>query len=51
MLASPTLEQQIRLDAVTSDGRLVTKRLATTRASGITGALAAQPLRDLPLLL
>ena len=27
------------------------KRLATTRASGITGALAAQPVRDLPLLL
>jgi coenzyme F420-reducing hydrogenase alpha subunit len=50
-LASPTHEQQIRLDAVTIDGRLVAKRLATTRASGIAGALAAQPVRDLPLLL
>ena len=27
------------------------KRLATTRASGITGALATQPVRELPLLL
>jgi coenzyme F420-reducing hydrogenase alpha subunit len=51
ILASPTHEQQIRLDAVAIDGRLVTKRLATTRASGITGALATQPVRDLPLLL
>jgi coenzyme F420-reducing hydrogenase alpha subunit len=50
-MAWPTREQQIRLDAVTIDGRLVAKRLATTRASGITGALAAQPVRDLPLLL
>ena len=51
ILAWPTHEQQIRLDAVAIDGRLVAKRLATTRASGITGALAAQPVRDLPLLL
>jgi coenzyme F420-reducing hydrogenase alpha subunit len=51
ILASPTHEQQIRLDAVANDRRLVAKRLATTRASGITGALAAQPARDLPLLL
>lgn len=50
-MASPTHEQQIRLDAVANDGRLVAKRLATTRASGITGALATQPVRDLPLLL
>jgi coenzyme F420-reducing hydrogenase alpha subunit len=49
--ASPTHEQQIRLDAVAIDGRLVTKRLSTTRASGITGLLSAQPVRDLPLLL
>jgi coenzyme F420-reducing hydrogenase alpha subunit len=50
-MAWPTREQQIRLDAVTIDGRLVAKRLATTRASGITGALAAQPVRDVPQLL
>jgi coenzyme F420-reducing hydrogenase alpha subunit len=50
-IAWPTREQHIRLDAVTIDGRLVAKRLATTRASGITGALAAQPVRDVPQLL
>ena len=51
MIAWPTREQQIRLDAVTIDGRLVVKRLATTRASGIADALAAQSVRDVPLLL
>jgi uptake hydrogenase large subunit len=50
-LACPTHEQQIRLDAVMIDGRLVAKRLATTRAGGIAGALATQPVREVPLLL
>jgi coenzyme F420-reducing hydrogenase alpha subunit len=50
-LAWPTLEQQIRLDAVTSDGRLAAKSLVTTRANGIAGALAAQPLQDVPQVL
>lgn len=47
-LAWPTLEQQIRLDAVAIDGRLAAKRLVTTRASGIAGALAKQPIADIP---
>ena len=47
-LAWPTLEQQIRLDAVTIDGRLVAKGLVTTRASGIAAALAARPVEDVP---
>ncbi len=47
-LAWPTLEQQIRLDAVAGDGRLVTKSLVTTRAGGIADALAAQRVEDLP---
>jgi coenzyme F420-reducing hydrogenase alpha subunit len=51
ILASPTHEQQIRLDAVAIDGRLVTKSLSATRAGGITGALLAQPVQDLPQLL
>src|SRR5674476_91579 len=51
MLAWPTLEQQIRLDAFTIDGRLVAKSLVTTRASGIAGALAAQPVEDVPQVL
>ncbi|HEY4987835.1 MAG TPA: hypothetical protein VII39_14545, partial [Bradyrhizobium sp.] len=50
-LAWPTLEQQIRLDAFTTDGRLVAKSLVTTRASGIAGALAAQPVEDVPQVL
>src|SRR5664280_913325 len=47
-LALPTHDQQIRLDAVAIDGRLVAKGLATTRASGIAAALAAQPIEDVP---
>jgi uptake hydrogenase large subunit len=47
-LAWPTLEQQIRLDAVTIDGRLVAKGLVTTRASGIAAALATWPVEDVP---
>lgn len=47
-LAWATLEQQIRLDAVTIDGRLVAKGLVTTRASGIAAALAARPVEDVP---
>jgi coenzyme F420-reducing hydrogenase alpha subunit len=50
-LAWPTLEQQIRLDAFTIDGRLVAKSMVTTRASGIAGALAAQPVEDVPQVL
>src|SRR5450759_2915791 len=50
-LAWPTLEQQIRLDAFTIDGRLVAKSLVTPRASGIAGALAAQPVEDVPQVL
>ena len=50
-LAWPTLEQQIRLDAVTIDGRLVAKSLVTTRASGIARALAAQPVEQVPQVL
>src|ERR1039458_2162054 len=50
-LAWPTLEQQIRLDAFTIDGRLVAKSLVTTRASGIAGVLAAQPVEDVPQVL
>src|SRR5664280_2314837 len=50
-LAWPTLEQQIRLDAFTTDGRLVAKSLVTTRASGIAGAWAAQPVEDGPQVL
>jgi coenzyme F420-reducing hydrogenase alpha subunit len=47
-LALPTHDQQIRLDAVAIDGRLVAKGLATTRASGIAAALAAQHIEDVP---
>ena len=50
-LAWPTLEQQIRLDSVTIDGRLVAKSLVTTRASGIARALAAQPVEQVPQVL
>jgi coenzyme F420-reducing hydrogenase alpha subunit len=47
-LAWPTHEQQIRLDAVAVDGRLVAKRLVTTRSGGIAAALAARPVADIP---
>jgi coenzyme F420-reducing hydrogenase alpha subunit len=47
-LAWPTHEQQIRLDAVVIDGRLVAKRLVTTRSGGIAAALAGRPLADIP---
>jgi len=50
-LAGPTLDQQIRLDAVTIDGRLMAKSLVTTRASGIARALAAQPVEQVPQVL
>jgi coenzyme F420-reducing hydrogenase alpha subunit len=50
-LAWPTLEQQICLDAVAIDGRLAVKRLVTTRAGGVAGALATQTLHDVPHLL
>ena len=50
-LAWPTLEQQIRLDAVAIDGRLAAKRLVTTRSGGIAGALAGQPVADVPQIL
>lgn len=50
-LAWPTLDQQIRLDAVTIDGRLMAKSLVTTRASGIARALAAQPVEQVPQVL
>jgi coenzyme F420-reducing hydrogenase alpha subunit len=50
-LAWPTLDQQIRLDAVTIDGRLIAKSLVTTRASGIARALAAQPVEQVPQVL
>ena len=47
-LAWPTHEQQICLDAVAIDGRLVAKRLVTTRSGGIAAALAGRPLADIP---
>src|SRR5664279_1213609 len=50
-LAWPTLEQQIRLDAVPVDGRLVAIGLTTTRTSGLADSLAAQPLEDVPQVL
>jgi coenzyme F420-reducing hydrogenase alpha subunit len=50
-LAWPTHDQQIRLDAVSIDGRLVAKSLVTTRASGIARALAAQPVEQVPQVL
>jgi coenzyme F420-reducing hydrogenase alpha subunit len=50
-LALPTHDQQIRLDAVAIDGRLVAKRLVTSRATGIAGALATQPVEEVPQIL
>jgi hypothetical protein len=50
-LAWPTLDQQIRLDAVAIDGRLVAKSLVTTRTSGIAAALAARTIEDVPEIL
>ena len=50
-LATPTLDQQIRLDAVAIDGRLAAKRLVTTRTAGIAGVLAKQRIDDLPQIL
>ena len=48
MVTWPTLEQEIRLDATVVDGRLAPIRLVTTRASSIAGALAAQPIGEIP---
>jgi uptake hydrogenase large subunit len=47
-LAWPPLEQEICLDASVIDGRLAVERLVTTRASGVAGALAAQPVDQIP---
>jgi len=50
-LGGPTLEQQIRLDAVMVDGRLAARSLVTTRTGAIAVALVAQPITDIPQLL
>lgn len=47
-LAWPRLEQDIRLDAVVTDGRLAAKRLVTTRSIDIGRGLAAQALEQIP---
>lgn len=48
IVAWSPIEQEIRLDAVVIDGRLAAKRLRTTRTSGLAGALAAQPIMQIP---
>ena len=49
-LAFPLLEQQIRLDAVFPNGRLIAKRLVTTRAS-LADILIAHPVDGIPQIL
>lgn len=50
-LAWPALEQWIRLDAASVDGRLVARTLTSARADGIAGALAGRPVQSVPRLL
>ncbi|HUI94174.1 MAG TPA: nickel-dependent hydrogenase large subunit [Xanthobacteraceae bacterium] len=48
MVTWPTLDQEIRLDAALIDGRLEARRLVTTRASGVAGALVGYPVDQIP---
>jgi len=50
LLAGSMLDQEIRLDAVVADGRLIAKNLATSRAS-IVEHLVTQPVVNVPRLL
>ena len=47
----PLLEQQIRLDAVFSNGRLIAKRLVTTRAHAVADILIGHPVDGIPQIL
>ena len=47
----PLLEQQIRLDAVFSNGRLIAKRLVATRAHAVADILIGRPVDGIPQIL
>lgn len=49
--AFPVLEQQICLEAVVSHGRLIAKRLVTTRTHAIADILIAHPVDGIPRIL
>ena len=49
--AFPLLEQQICLDAVFSNGRLIAKRLVTTRAHAVADILIGHPVDGIPQIL
>lgn len=49
--AFPLLEQQIRLDAVFSNGRLIAKRLVTTRSHAVADILIGHPVDGIPQIL
>ncbi len=50
-LARPTLEQEIRLDAVAIDGCLAATNIVATRARGVAGALTGIPVEEVPQIL
>jgi len=45
------LEQQIRLDAVLSNGKLIVRKLTSNRANGIIDAVVQRPVADVPRVL
>jgi coenzyme F420-reducing hydrogenase alpha subunit len=47
----PVFEQQIRLEAVVSNGRLIAKRLVTTRTHAIADRLITHPVDGIPRIL
>ncbi len=49
--AFPLLEQQIRLDAVFSNGRLIAKRVVTTRPRAVSDILIGHPVDGIPQIL